>query len=254
MDLTKDINAWGFFGLVLQLFSCVLLGISPDIKSQYQICAPIGVSLAFLLLSIGHRKTRVEMKIKKQPAKSSSELTKQAVRVLASMYAVIAGLSLTTAVKEFSLLQDISLGLENTVAFFATALPFYNGVTMFLITNYYLKGFEGRVKEPLIDFLLLFSGAIALYGMAINIANQRSFVISLLILVLVNAVWVSNVLLREWRHEIPREWLWLDFYMFIFLGPLILFSFQLSAGILAVVATFRTAADYYVAGRYYLPT
>ena len=253
MNLPKNVHVWGFFGLILQLFVYLLPQILPRIENHYQISVLIGALLAFIVLAIGYRVTRARREIVIQHPKKSSALARQAVKILSSMYAVIAGLSLTTAVKEFLSLTDVFLGLENTIAFFATALPFYNGVTMFLITNYYLRGFEGRTKEPLIDFLLLFSGAIALYSMATSITNQQDFIVSFLILLLVNAVWASYILTRGWRSEIPCEWIWLDFYMFSFL-PLLLLSSKPSAGILATVAICRTVTDYYVARKYYLPT
>lgn len=252
MNLPRNVHAWGFFGLLLQWFIFTLHRISPHIEVHYQISILIGTWLAFFVLAIGHRKTRIEKHIKTKRTKSSNVLTQQAVKILASMYAVIAGLSLTTAVKEFTELTDIFLGLENTIVFFATALPFYNGVTMFLITNYYLRGFEGRTKEPLVYFLLLFSGAIALYGMAASIDNQYNFIVSFLILLSVNVVWIAHIIFKRSRYKLPHEWLWLDIYMFGFL-PLLLVSSQPTNGILMAVAIPRTITDYIVAGRYYLP-
>lgn len=252
MNLLKNVHVWGFFGLVLQFLVYAIPHSLPITENHSQIFFAIGTLSAFIVLFLGHRKTRSEGKIE-IPPKTSSEAAQQAVKVLSSLYAVIAGLSLTTAIKEFSSLTDFSLGLENTITFFITALPFYHGVTMFLIANYYLRGFEGKTKEPLIDFLLLFSGAFALYGMAINLANLHFFLISFLILLIIDSVWVLYILVRRWRHKIPREWLWLNFYMFSFL-PLLLHSQKLSVGVLATVAIFRTVTDYCVAGKYYLPS
>lgn len=251
MNVLKNIHIWGFFGLILQLFVYVLPYTLLHIKDHHQVFPAIGVLLAFCVLSIGHRKTRAETGTE-IPPKTSSPSAQQAVKILSSLYAVIAGLSLTTAIKEVSSLEDISLGLGNIIAFFVTALPFFIGATMFLVTNYYLRGFEGKRIEPLIDFSMLFSEAIALYGMAINVTNLPGFIASLFFLLLADAVWVLYILARKWRHEVPREWLWLDFYMFSFLG-LFLLSSKPSASILAIVAISRTITDYYVAGKYYLP-
>ena len=251
MNVLKNVHIWGFFGLILQLLVYVSPQIFPHIKNYHQIFLTIGALLAFCVLLMGHRKTRAE-KETEIPPKTSSPSAQQAVKILSSMYAVIAGLSITTAIKELSSLEDIFLGLESTIAFLFTALPFYHGATMFLITNYYLRGFEGKTREPLSDFLLLFSEAIALYGMAINIANLPGFIVSFFFLLLANAVWVLYILARKWRREVPREWLWLDFYMFSFLA-LFWLSSKPSASVLAIVAIFRTLTDYCVAGKYYLP-
>lgn len=252
MNVLKNVHFWGLLGLLLQwvvyLFPCIL----SRVENQYQVSVLMGALLAFSVLAIGHKQTREERAIEGQAAKST-ESARQAVRILSAMYAVIAGLSLTTAVKGFTSVEDLSLGLENTITFLATALPFYNGGTMFLVTNYYLRGFEGRTKEPLIDFLSLFSEAIALFGMAINIANLHNFIISFLVLLIVDSVWVSYVLVRRWKQEVPCEWVYLNFYMFGFL-PLLWLSPSSSVGILAIVAIVRTVTDYYVAGEYYLPT
>jgi hypothetical protein len=251
MNLLKNIHVWGFCGLILQLLVYVLPRILLRAENYYHIFLGLGALLAFVALLVGHKKTRAEREIK-TPQLESSPAAQQAVKVLSALYAVIAGLSLTTAVKEFSSLKDIFVGLENTIVFFATALPFYHGVTMFLIMNYYLKGFEGKTKEPLADFLLLFSGAIALYGMAINIDDLPDFFISFLILLLVDCVWIAYILKRKWRYQVPIEWLWLDLYMFSFL-PLLLLSSKPSGGTLVIVAIVRTLTDYRVAGKYYLP-
>ena len=239
------------FGLILQLFVFVSPHIFPLIKNYHQIFLTIGALLAFCVLLMGHRKTRAE-KGTEIPPKTSSPSAQQAVKILSSLYAVIAGLSLTTAIREISSLEDIFLGLWNAIVFFVTALPFYKGATMFLVINYYLRGFEGKRTEPLIDFFMLFSEAIALYGMAINITNLPGFIVSLFFLLLADTVWVLYILARKWRRQVPREWLWLDFYMFSFLA-LFGLSSKPSASMLATVAIFRTLTDYYVAGKYYLP-
>lgn len=252
MNILKNIHVWGLVGLLLQWFVNALPYAFPRAENHYQVSVLIGALLAFCILAIGHRQTRVEERTIEVQDMKSTEPARQAVKILSAMYAVIGGLSLTTAVKGFSSLENPSLGIEPTITFFATALPFYNGCTMFLITNYYQKGFEGRTREPLFDFLSLFSESIALYGMAINIANLLYFCISLMVLLFVDSMWVFYILIRRWRHEIPREWLWLNFYMFSFL-PFLLLSPKSSVGILAIVAISRTITDYYVAGKYYLP-
>lgn len=251
MNVLKNIHIWGFFGLILQLFVYVLPYILPHMKNYHQIFLTIGALLAFCVLSIGHTKTPAE-KGTEIPPKTSSPSAQQAVKILSSLYAVIAGLSLTTAIGEISSLEDTFLGLGNAIVFFVTALPFYNGATMFLVINYYLRGFEGKRTEPLIDFFMLFSEAIALYSMAKNVTNLPGFIVSLFFLLLANAVWVLYILARKWRREVPREWLWLDLYMFSFLA-LFWLSSKSSASMLAIVATSRTLTDYYVAGKYYFP-
>ena len=251
MYVLKHIHGWGFLGIVLQLSVYLLYYILFRIKTYDQIFLTIGALLAFCVLAIGHRKTRVEKKTEAL-RQTSSASAQQAVKILSSLYAVIAGLSLTTAIKAISSLENVFFGVGNITAFLFTALPFYNGATMFLITNYYLTGFEGKRTEALVDFSMLFAEALALYGMAISIINLLGFIISLLILLLANTFWVIFILARKPRREVPLEWLWLDFYMFIFL-PLFFFSSEPSTIALSIVAISRTITDYYVACKFYLP-
>lgn len=251
MNILKHVHGWGFFGVVLQLSVCLLCYILFRTKTYDQIFITIGTLLAFFVLAIGHKKTRVEKKTA-APIQTSSVSAQQAVKILSALYAVIAGLSLTTAIKAISSLENVFFGVGNITAFLFTALPFYNGATMFLIANYYLTGFEGKRTEALVDFSMLFAEALALYGMAISIANLHGFVISLIVLLSANTFWVMFILARKPRREVPLEWLWLDFYMFIFL-PLFFFSSEPSTIALSIVAISRTITDYYVACKFYLP-
>jgi hypothetical protein len=255
MAIGKNIHAWGFAGFLLQLAACFIyyslrfnrLTLPMNTSSLVLIT---GTLAAFFVLALGHKKTHQERVEGKAP--SSNDLEKEAVKVLSTLYTVVAGLSLTTAIRETSSLGNV-FSFWGAVVFFSIALPFYHGATMFLVTNYYAKGFERRRKEPLIDFLLLFFEAGALYNMAINITNSYQLVYSFSLLLLIDVVWILFMIGRKWRNDVPREWIWLNFYMFLFIVPFLFLSEQNTWG-LAFVTISRTLTDYYVAHQFYLPS
>jgi hypothetical protein len=255
MRVLKNIHVWGFLGFMSQLFVYVLFHILPYIETglawikDYDfVILVVGAWLAFSVLALGHRKTWEGEKLEVSGPTGTS-LAGEAVKILSSLYAVIAGLSLTTAIEQFASLKDIFPGLEITITFFVIAIPFYNGATMFLIRSY-LRGFEGRRKEPLIDFFMLFLEAAALYGMAISITRSLNFIASFSFLLSVDVVWILYTLRRKWRSEAPPEWLWIDFYMLLFI---LWFFAKLPTGVLAAVAIPRTLVDYYVGRYFYIP-
>lgn len=248
----KNIHFWGSLGLILQLLFYVPYFVSFHMKDYREVFLIAGFAVSFLILCLGQRRAGIAKKTE-IPPETSTDAARQAVKVLSSLYAVIAGLSLTTAIREISRLDNALLGIESTLVFFSTAVPFYVGATMFLVRNYYVKGFEGKTREPLIDFFMLFFEAIALYGMAVNVANLLGFIVFFFILLITDALWVLYLLVRKWRQEVPPEWLWLDFYMLAFLWTFWFFA-KPSPAILAIASISRTVTDYVIAARYYLPS
>jgi hypothetical protein len=246
MIIGKNIHVYGFAGLSLQLLAYVIY----SFFIGNSLILAMGALMAFFMLASGHKRA-YQKKTQESEVPKASESAKESVKILSSLYAVIAGLSLTTAIKETCSLNNI-FSSWGVVVFFSVALPFYHGATMFLVTNYYLKGFEGRRMEPLIDFFMLFLQAGALYSMAISITNAYKLICSISFLLLIDVMWVLFIIGRKWRSDAPREWVWLDFYMFAFFVQFWFFSEQ-DMWLLAFVTIFRTLTDYYVARHFYLP-
>ena len=200
------------------------------------------------------------------------------VLIASTLYSIVAGLAITTAIG--ALLTGTGGTAGNTtvvlspldlvgnirrtlvvLSFFLFAIPFYHGATLALATSMRSSAREG-VTRPLIDFFALFLEAGILYALSLSVNSLNIFLSWTITLLITDIVWAT---IGQRSHIIPatlkralRWWILLDspvtvfFVIFRLVIPIyITIDEDSRVSLIFMIALVRTALDYGICRDFY---
>ncbi len=208
----------------------------------------------------------------------SKEKREDIVLIASGLYALVAGLAVTTAItaivqgagganatavySPFDLLNESLLRRELVaITFFAFAIPFYHGAVLALAEN--MRSIKaGDVSRAAFDFSVLFVEAAILYALALATSSLNVFLSWLFLLLLIDIVWTGASLSLKWGSRIIplKLWLGLNLFMIAYVGvyrfavPLVYPGDELwRYDLLVFVSVVRTVIDYRRSRGFYFP-
>lgn len=197
-----------------------------------------------------------------------SRALKSSVRNLQELYTVVIGIALVKAIEKFSAETGTPAGLSgpgvraagmSLVAFVATLVPFYHGAMRHLERTFVeQRGRHVVGVALLVDFVVLFSQAGLLAGMAMNIHSPRETAMWCAILLVLDAMWgvFHQVGLTRQAERLSHTVTW---GMLNLVAAAVLIAVLMSrpsaiGGTLVGVALCRTVLDYRLAWGFYFPS
>lgn len=202
------------------------------------------------------------------PSGDSSKEPRFFVYVSTTLYAIIAGFAITTAItfafKGFgkdieifplfitfelvNLLIDETMNLSDQfwmlTIFLATAIPFYHGAMRFLTRRSDIISQE-KLPGQIIHFVGLFTQAIIFLGISLVLTSLPAVITLIILLLIVDSAWI--ILGQKTNHHPPIGWLSLNIAFFASIN---LISYPMWADyalpILAGFAIARSSFDYFV--------
>ena len=220
-----------------------------------------------------------------------SKLKEDTLLLASGLYAIVAGLAITTAIEALLKIPSVTIVYPNGttvttppvivqpfdlfnhlkssmvfLTFFLFAIPFYHGAIIALSKT--IRSTEPKFfRRTVIDFLALFLEAGVLYTLALSITSYRIFLSWLLILHGLDVVWLLLALRFGYETDLMkrtfRNWLKLDL---LIISYLIVFRVILPSTLLRAddplivyvsllaVSSVRTAIDYGKNLELYFPT
>lgn len=197
---------------------------------------------------------------------ASSEESRIFIYVSTTLYAIIAGFAITTAItfafggfgKDIEIFPlFITFGLVNelidetirlsdqfwmTIIFLATAIPFYHGAMKFLTRRPDIISQE-KIPGQIIHFVGLFTQAIIFLGISLVLSSLSAVIALIILLLIVDSTWI--ILGQKTNHHPPIGWLSLNIGFFASIN---LISYPMWSDyalvILAVFAIVRSLIDY----------
>jgi len=196
-----------------------------------------------------------------EAANTRLEVSKEALKTI---YYVVVGISITEALSRTFLQDGRFLGLN---LFDLLQLPAMLLLLTFLVTSsrfvhgasIHLADIHAGGGKALLDFCGFFLQATLFYVMSLSVRDSLAFLVSFVVLLLGDALWVSVLCLLGYvpfRDTTVRQWVYSDLAIFLVLVALVYFDPGLrlhSVIIVAVVSSLGAVADYAMNWSFYFP-